>query len=114
LDVASRKLEMGAQLVNHMNKGIQTGVFTPGGTLIVSRAGDDAETADPMFGIETFENPGQGANAIFVGAVAHCNTSSGEDGIGDRLAIIHKGEVVERPGSTGGALFEALAEGKCR
>jgi hypothetical protein len=67
-----------------------------------------------VFGIETFENPGHSANAIFVGAVAHCNTAAGEDGLGNHLAIIRKGEIVEHPGSTGGALLEALAEGECR
>jgi hypothetical protein len=48
---------MGAQLVDHIHKGIQTSMFTPGGTLVISQAGDDAETADLVFGIETFENP---------------------------------------------------------
>jgi hypothetical protein len=35
LDVAQRELEMGAQLVDHLNEGIQTSVFTPGGTLVI-------------------------------------------------------------------------------
>jgi hypothetical protein len=105
---------MGAQLVNHINKGIQTGMFTPGGTLVIHRARNDTETTDPMVGIETFENPGRGAITVFVGAVAHRNMAAGGDGLSDHLAIIGKGEVVERPDSTGGALLEALAEGKCR
>jgi hypothetical protein len=36
LDMDRRKLEMGAQLVDHIHEGIQTGVFTLGGTLVVS------------------------------------------------------------------------------
>jgi hypothetical protein len=35
LNMAKRKLEVGAQLVDHINKGIQTSVFAPGGTLVV-------------------------------------------------------------------------------
>jgi mannitol/fructose-specific phosphotransferase system IIA component (Ntr-type) len=35
LDMAQHELEMGAQLVDHINEGIQTGMFTPGGTLVL-------------------------------------------------------------------------------
>jgi hypothetical protein len=35
LDMARGKLEMRAQLVDHIHKGIQTGVFTPGSTLVI-------------------------------------------------------------------------------
>jgi hypothetical protein len=105
---------MGAQLVNHISKGIQTGMFTSVGTLVIGRARNNAETADPMVGIKTFENPGHGANTVFVGAVAHPNTATGGNGLSDRRAIIGKGEVMEHPDSTGGALLEALAEGECR
>jgi hypothetical protein len=108
LKVAGRKLEVGAQLVDHINKGIHTGLLAPGGTLVVGRAGDDAETADPVFGIETLKNPGCGANAIFVGAITRRNTASREDGLGKHLTVM------ERPSSHSGAMLEALAEGKCR
>jgi hypothetical protein len=111
--VAGRKLEVGAQLVDHI-KGVQTSMFSPGGALVVGQAGDDAETTDPVFGIKTFKHPGRGANTVFVGAVTHCNTTAREDGLGNCLAIIREGEVMEHPSSASGALLEALAEGKCR
>jgi hypothetical protein len=81
-------------VVDHINKGIQTGVFTAWGAMVVGRARDDAETADPVCRGGTFENPGRGGNAVFVGAIAHRSTAARGDGFGDCLAIIHEGEVV--------------------
>jgi hypothetical protein len=40
LNMAGHKLEVGAQLVDHIDQGIQASVFASGGVLVVGRARD--------------------------------------------------------------------------
>jgi hypothetical protein len=36
-------------MVDYVNESVQAGVFAAWGTLVVGRAGDDAEATDPVF-----------------------------------------------------------------